>query len=154
VVTARGVVVCTSHATCSVVNYSGVFNSSGSSNFYLEVYGWTTNPLIEYHVVEFWGSIAPPGSSTGLIYQGSITSDGGTYDIYYTTRVNQPSINGTQTFKQLWSVRKTKRTSGRVVFADHANAWASRGIPLGSHNYQIVAVEGSYSSGSAVVTIA
>ena len=37
--------------------------------------------------------------------------------------------------------------------ANHFNAWRSAGLNLGTHNYQIVATEGYFSSGSATVTV-
>ncbi|KAF8160049.1 glycoside hydrolase family 11 protein [Crassisporium funariophilum] len=135
------------------INYRGTYQPNGNS--YLAVYGWTRNPLIEYYVVESYGSYNP---SSAAARKGTVNCDGATYDILQTTRVNQPSIDGTQTFQQYWSVRNPKRApggsiSGTVSTGCHFNAWASLGMNLGNHNYQVVATEGYKSSGTATITV-
>lgn len=130
------------------VNFSGSFN--GGTNGFLAVYGWTRSPLIEYYVVENYGDWTPPGGTS----LGTFTSDGGTYNIYMTDRINQPSIDGTQTFKQFWSVRTTKRASGTVTFANHVAAWSAKGMTMGtSYDYQIMETEGYHSTGSSNITV-
>ena len=115
------------------VKYNATYSPAGSGVSYLCVYGWfrnnqsASNSLIEYYIVDNWGgNNRPPGSWANAKQYGSISVDGGTYDIYVSTRTNQPSINGTRTFQQYWSVRKNRRTSGGVVsVSEHFKKWES-----------------------------
>jgi len=77
------------------------------------------------YVVESYGTYNPSSAAT---LKGSVTTDGGTYDILQTTRTQQPSIDGTQTFQQFWSVRRSKRYSGTITFANHVAAWKQYGM--------------------------
>lgn len=125
------------------------------SNSYLTLYGWSVDPLIEYYVVEDWGSnFTPPGDGAKRL--GTLRSDGGVYAIYRTQRVQQPSIRGTQTFHQYWSVRTQRQTFGKkrkITFANHVAAWRKVGMRLGRMDYQVLATEGFGSTGNSAVTL-
>jgi endo-1,4-beta-xylanase len=129
--------------------YNGTW-SGANVNSYLSLYGWTKNPLVEYYIVESYGSYNP---SSGTQSKGSITADGGTYDIYQTTRTNQPSIIGTATFNQFWSVRRQKRVGGNITTGTHFAAWTKNNLQMGSFDYMILATEGYGSSGSSNITV-
>lgn len=125
-----------------VVNYTGTYEPTGPG--YLAVYGWTQNPLIEYYVIESHGDLAPNEPWTS---KGNFSTAEGSYEIFSSTRVNKPSIEGTRTFQQFWSVRTEKRVAGSVTMATHFAEWAKVGLKLGNHNYQILATEGYTASG-------
>ena len=127
------------------VAYNVDYRPNGNS--YMCVYGWTRSPLIEYYIVDSWGTWRPPGSNS----MGTINVDGGTYDIYVTDRINQPSIDGTATFKQFWSVRTEKKTSGTISVSKHFEAWTSKGLNLGLMYEASLTIEGYQSSGKATV---
>jgi peptidoglycan/xylan/chitin deacetylase (PgdA/CDA1 family) len=139
-----------------VVSYSGNYGVDNSQNSYLAFYGWTRSPLIEYYVIESYGSYNPSSCSGGTDY-GSFQSDGATYNVRRCLRTQQPSIDGTQTFYQYFSVRSPKKgfgnISGTITFANHANFWASKGLALGNHDYQVLATEGYQSRGSSDITV-
>lgn len=139
-----------------VLSYSGNYGVSNSQNSYLAFYGWTRNPLIEYYIIESYGSYNPSSCSGGTDY-GSFTSDGATYNVRRCLRTQQPSIDGTQTFYQYFSVRNPKKgfgnISGTITFANHANFWASKGLNLGNHDYQVLATEGYQSTGNSDITV-
>lgn len=138
---------------------AGAFSTDGTN--FLSLYGWTKDALIEYYVVDAWGDYRPAyGESLG-----TVSSDGGTYDIYKSTRKNADNITGKkQDFIQYWSVRRTKTSVGKnsgnnvITFANHVKAWKDKGLKLGkTWDYQILATE-SYGgqgklSGSSDVTV-
>jgi len=111
--------------------------SSGVS--YLCIYGWAYNgnydDLVEFYIVDNWKGWRPPGG--GPIK--TITVDGDEYDIYTSMRYQQPSIAGTATFIQYWSVRKdgTQRLSGTIDVAEHFAAWEAEGLSIGSILHEV-----------------
>lgn len=129
--------------------YRTVGYNVGAANGYnnISVYGWTTNPLVEYYICEF-GSLYT-GNAT---YKGSVSSDGHTYSTYEHLQVNQPSIIGTATFEQYldnWGGSSTG-SNHQVTTGNHFSHWSSLGMNLGSFNYMILGTE-SYGGRSGYV---
>jgi len=131
------------------ISYNGSLNANGGTNL-VSLYGWSTNPLVEYYVIDnYVGSPNYAGQN-----MGTMTSDGGTYTIIKHQQVNQPSIQGTTTFWQYLAIRTSPRSSGTITFQNFVNAWASKGMNLGSMNYQIMATEAwGGGSGNSNITV-
>jgi len=115
--------------TSQSISYTGSLNASGGTNL-LSLYGWSTNPLVEYYVID--GYVGSPNYSGQNM--GTMTSDGGTYTIIKHQQVNQPSIQGTTTFWQYLAIRNSPRSSGTITFSNFVSAWASKGMNLGTMN--------------------
>lgn len=136
-----------------VINFNGNYQSNQGS--YYAVYGWLNNPLTEYYVVENYSYDPCSVSNTQVV--GSVYSDGASYKICKHSQVNQPSIQGTKTFGQYFSVRSSKRSSGSVTLANHFNAWKKYGFANGAtnpdFNYQVFATEAFSGTGSVSTTV-
>lgn len=135
------------------VRYSGTYDAKGPG--YLALYGWTRNPLIEYYIIESYDVLAPGEPWTR---KGNFTFEEGTYELYTSQRVNKPSIEGTRTFTQFWSVRTEKRVGGTITTQKHYDAWSKAGMRLGGHDYMILCTEGFANgtllpSGSSSITV-
>jgi endo-1,4-beta-xylanase len=126
-----------------------VASASGYNN--ISIYGWLTNPLVEYYITEF-GNLYTADATE----KGTVTSDGHTYTTYEHQQVNQPSIQGTTTFEQYldqWGGAAMGQ-NGVVTTTNHFNHWSSLGMTVGSFNYQILGTEAySGASGSVNATV-
>jgi len=128
------------------IDFEAQFTPGGNS--YLCVYGWTKDPLVEYYIVENYGTHKPTGTSYGIA-----NINGDSYELYETTKTNQPSIEGTKTFKQYWAVRQSKRSSGSIDVTGIFNAWHGAGLSMAGKMYEVaLTVEGNQSNGNAKAT--
>lgn len=126
------------------INYDCDYKPNGNS--YLAVYGWTENPLVEYYIIESYGTWNP---SSGSQRKGSATIDGREYTICSNSRTGPSIIGDSSTFQQYWSVCNTKRTSGTISISEHFKAWEKLGMKMGKMYEVSMVVEGYQSSGSA-----
>ncbi|MGA2890309.1 MAG: glycoside hydrolase family 11 protein [Terracidiphilus sp.] len=125
----------------------------GSASGYntISIYGWLTNPLVEYYITEL-GSLYTADAT----FKGSVSSDGHTYNTYEHEQVNQPSIEGTATFEQYLDAWGGSSIGSNhvVTTSNHFNHWKSLGMTVGSFNYQILGTEAyNGASGSVNATV-
>jgi len=124
------------------------YNVGAASNYnVISIYGWTTNPLVEYYITEF-GQLYLATAT----YKGSVSSDGHSYSTYEHQQVNQPSIVGTATFEQYldqWGGASIG-SNGTVTTANHFNHWNNIGLHMGAFNVQILGTE-SWKGGNGSV---
>ena len=83
----------------------------------------------------------------GTENKGSFEVDGSIYDVYVSLRENQPSIQGQQTFKQYFSIRRDVRNKGNIDISAHFDFWESLGMDLGKFYEVTFVVEGYRSNG-------
>jgi hypothetical protein len=130
-------------------DYTFTKSGTGGSFSYIGVYGWSKNPLVEFYIVEDWFSKPNPGSKVG-----TITVEGDAYTVYKNTRVDQPSIQGTATFDQFFSVRQSPRQCGHIAVSQHFAEWANLGLTLGKMYEAKLLAEAGGGSGTVDFTSA
>ncbi|OIP51031.1 MAG: hypothetical protein AUK31_04660 [Fibrobacteres bacterium CG2_30_45_31] len=119
---------------------------------YIGIYGWSKSPLIEYYIVDSWGSQYRPGdwvASNGS-KKGTFTIDGAQYDVYTNVRTDAASIEGDKTtFTQFFSIRKEARNCGTIDITAHFKKWAELGMTLGNMYEAKVLGEAGTTTGGA-----
>ena len=126
-------------------DYAYTKTGISNANVYTGIYGWSVSPLVEFYIVEEWIGFNPGSNATK---KGTFTVDGGTYDVYTHTQTNQPSIQGTATFQQFFSVRQSARQCGHISISAHFQEWASLGMTLGKMFEAKLLVEAMGGSGT------
>jgi endo-1,4-beta-xylanase len=121
-------------------------NTAGNHS-YIGIYGWGRNPtaekpedqLVEYYIVEDWfgnqwqdDTTPITTNTTGGEVLGSFKMDGGFYNVIRNVRIQEPSIDGTKTFVQFFSVRQTPRKKGTISITEHFKQWERLGLHLGN----------------------
>lgn len=140
-----------------VVKYSGQYDVSSTQNAYLSLYGWTRVPLVDYQIVESYGS-AYPDCTSNRQNHGTYQSDGATYELISCSSPDLPPSIAGETHYQYFSVRNPPKgygaVEGTITVANHFNAWESKGLKLGQLEYMILAIDSYDGDGSVDITVA
>jgi endo-1,4-beta-xylanase len=123
---------------------------------YIGIYGWSTNPCIEYYIVEDSYNRMPvnPGNTMN---KGTAMIDGGTYTLYTrpTTGTGGSRCGASVgSWTQFYSVRQTARSCGTISITEHFKAWAAAGMTLGNMLEAKILIETGGGTGSINFTTA
>jgi len=123
---------------------------------YIGIYGWSTNPCIEYYIVEDSYNKMPvnPGNTMN---KGTAMIDGGTYTLYVrpTTGTGGSRCGASVgSWNQFYSVRQTARSCGQISITEHFKAWAAAGMTLGNLLEAKILIETGGGTGSINFTTA
>ncbi len=129
--------------------YSSKKTGSGGGYSYIGIYGWSTNPCVEWYIVDDSYNKMPvnPGNTSN---KGTAMIDGGTYTIYSraTSGTGGSKCQGVSNWTQFYSVRQTARQCGTISITQHFDAWKAAGLTLGKMDQAQILVEVGGGSGS------
>jgi len=122
---------------------------------YIAIYGWSTNPCIEYYIIDDSYNRMPvnPGMTTN---KGTATIDGSLYTFYTrpTSGTGGSRCTGVNSWTQFYSVRQTARQCGQISITEHFKAWAAAGMTLGTLLEAKILIETGGGTGSINFTTA
>ena len=129
---------------------------SGGGFSFIGIYGWSTNPCVEYYIVDDSYNALPtnPGGNP----KGTATIDGGTYNLWVRSTSGTGGASrcsgGVSTWTQFYSIRQTARHCGQISITQHFAAWAGAQMILGNMLEASVLVETGGGTGSIDFTTA
>jgi len=128
---------------------------SGGGFSYIGIYGWSTNPCVEWYILDdSFGQM--PFNPYNSSQKGSLTMiDGENYKFF------SNSTNGTggsrcnqSSWSQFWSIRQKARQCGTITISDHFKGWDAAGMKLGTLLEAKILVETGGGSGSVDFAVA
>ncbi len=128
---------------------------SGGGFSYIGIYGWSTNPCVEWYIVDdSFGSMPFTPYNSGQ--KGSPTMiDGENYKFYSNgTNGTGGSRCNASSWTQFWSIRQKARQCGTITISDHFKGWDAAGMKLGTLLEAKILVETGGGSGSVDFAVA
>lgn len=109
--------------------------SSGGQWSYVGMYGWSTNPCIEWYIIDdsFGKMPVNPGSCANMS-NSPLSVDGGQYTmcVRTTSGTGGDRCGGAASWNQYYSIRHDNRKCGTISVTEHFKAWAAAGNNLGN----------------------
>lgn len=129
-------------------------NGSGGGFSYIGIYGWSTNPCVEWYILDdSFGNM--PFTPYNSSQKGSAMIDGENYKFYSNnTNGTGGSRCNASSWLQFWSIRQKARQCGTITISDHFKAWDAAGMKLGNLLEAKILVETGGGSGSVDFAVA
>jgi hypothetical protein len=109
--------------------------NSGNQWSYVGMYGWSTNPCIEWYIIDdsFGKMPVNPGNCANMS-NSPLSVDGGQYTmcVRSTTGTGGDRCGGAASWNQYYSIRHDNRKCGTISVTEHFKAWAAAGNNLGN----------------------
>ena len=133
------------------------FTKTGSAGgySYIGIYGWTTNPCVEWYIVDDkFGTM--PFNAYNATQKGTATIDGESYKLFQnkTSGTGGSRCSGVSQWDQFWSIRQKARQCGTITISEHFKAWEAAGLQLGGLLEAKILVETGGGTGSIEFPVA
>ena len=128
---------------------------TGGGFSYIGIYGWSTNPCVEYYIVDDSFNTFP-FNAYNATQKGTVTIDGEVYKLFQnsTSGTGGSRCSGVSNWNQFWSIRQKARQCGTISVTQHFDAWKAAGMTLGSMLEAKILVEVGGGSGSVNFPVA
>jgi endo-1,4-beta-xylanase len=130
-------------------DFSFTKTGSGGGYSYIGIYGWTTNPCVEWYIVDDkFGTM--PFNAYNATQKGTATIDGEVYKLFQnkTSGTGGSRCSGVSQWDQFWSIRQKARQCGTITISEHFKAWEAAGLQMGGLLEAKILVETGGGSGS------